>query len=104
MVEHTSRIDMVFGAMADPIRRDILERTAGSELTVGQIAIDYDISLAAVSKHLKVLHQAGLIRRRKDGRYQFVTTNPQGMREAASYLQQYEQFFTQRLRSVDEEV
>ncbi|MDQ5932042.1 MAG: hypothetical protein QG649_127 [Patescibacteria group bacterium] len=100
MVEQSSRIDQVFAALADPIRRDILERTAGGELTVSQIAIDYDISLAAVSKHLKVLHEAGLLRRRKEGRYQFVTTNTDGMKEVAAYLQQYEQFWTERLQSI----
>lgn len=101
MNEQSTRIDTVFAAMADPIRRDILERTAGNELTVGQIALEYDISLAAVSKHLKVLHDASLISRRKDGRYQFVTTNAEGMRTAAAYLQQYEQFWTERLRTIE---
>lgn len=89
MVEYPLRIDIIFSALADPIRRDILERTSGSELTVNQIALEYDISLAAVSKHLKVLFDAGLVRKRKDGRYIFVATNPEGMREAADYIRQY---------------
>ena len=103
MVEYTSRIDDIYSALADPIRRDILERTAGSELTVNQIAVEYDISLAAISKHLKVLFEAGLINRRKDGRYQFVRTRPEGMRDAIAYMNQYEQAWADRLKSVGSE-
>lgn len=103
MVEYTSRIDDIYSALADPIRRDILERTAGGELTVNQIAVEYDISLAAISKHLKVLFEAGLINRRKDGRYQFVRTRPEGMRDAIAYMNQYEQAWADRLESAGSE-
>lgn len=103
MVEYTSRIDDIYSALADPIRRDILERTAGVELTVNQIAVEYDISLAAISKHLKVLFDAGLINRRKDGRYQFVRTRPEGMRDAIAYMNQYEQAWADRLESAGSE-
>lgn len=99
MVEYTLRIDNIFSALADPIRRDILERTTDGELTVNEIALEYDISLAAISKHLKVLYDAGLINKRKDGRYNYVSTRTEGMREAALYLKQYEQFWTERLDS-----
>ncbi len=101
MVEYTFRIDNIFSALADPIRRDILERTAEAELTVNQIALEYDVSLAAISKHLKVLFEAGLIRKRKDGRYNYVTTEANGMREAAAYIKQYEQLWTERLDALD---
>lgn len=97
MVEYTSRIDNIFSSLADPIRRDILERTADGELTVNQIALEYDISLAAISKHLKVLYDAGLINRRKDGRYNYISTKAEGMREAVTYMQQYEQAWSELL-------
>jgi DNA-binding transcriptional ArsR family regulator len=87
MVEYNDPLDGVFGALADPVRRDILERTSRTQLTVSQIALDYDISLAAVSKHLKVLHQAGLISRRKVGRYQYVVRNDLGIQQARQYIQ-----------------
>src|SRR5690606_2152355 len=103
MVEYTLRIDNIFSALSDPVRRDILERTSGGELTVNQIALEYDISLAAISKHLKVLQQAGLIRKRKDGRFNYVTTNADGMREAAAYLKQYEQIWSERLGALGAE-
>jgi DNA-binding transcriptional ArsR family regulator len=97
MVEYTFGINDIFSALADPIRRDILERTSDEELTVNQIALEYDVSLAAISKHLKVLHDAGLINRRKDGRYNYIRTKPDGMREAVAYMQQYEQLWSERL-------
>ncbi|MES2876343.1 MAG: metalloregulator ArsR/SmtB family transcription factor [Patescibacteria group bacterium] len=101
MVEYTLRIDTIFSALADPIRRDILERTSAVELTVNQIALEYDISLAAISKHLKVLFEAGLIRKRKDGRFNYVSAHADGMREAAVYMQQFEQLWTERLDALD---
>jgi len=90
MVDYTLRLDTIYGALADPIRRDILERVYGSELTVGQIAIEYDMSLAAVSKHLKVLYDADLIRKRRDGKYHYVTAHPIGMRAGLDYMLQYD--------------
>ncbi len=90
MVEYTDRIDTIFSALSDPIRRDIIDRTSGSTLTVNQIAIEYDISLAATSKHLKVLSDAELIDKKKDGRFIYVTARPSGMRDAALYIKQYE--------------
>lgn len=90
MVEYFSPLDGIFNALADPVRRDILERTAESELTVSQVALEYDISLAAISKHLKVLLEAGLIYKRKDGRFHYIRTNAAGMLEATAYMKQYE--------------
>ncbi len=97
MVEYTLHIDEIFSALADPIRRDILERTTASELTVNQVALEYDVSLAAISKHLKVLTEAGLVTKRKDGRFNYISASHEGMREAADYLRQYEQNWSERL-------
>src|SRR6478672_13244540 len=97
MVEYTPHIDAIFGALADPIRRDILERTTDGELTANQIALEYDVSLAAISKHLKILTQVGLVNRRKDGRFSYVSANYEGMRIAAEYLKQYETVWSERL-------
>lgn len=99
MVEYTSHIDDIFSALSDPIRRDILERTTQGELTVNQVALEYDISLAAISKHLKVLTNAGLVTKRKDGRFNYISANREGMREAAHYLKQYEHSWSQQLDS-----
>jgi len=90
MVDYRLRIDSVFIALSDSTRRDILDRTLSTTLTVNQIAMDYDMSLAAVSKHLKVLSDAGLITRRKSGRYVFISASPEGLSDAYDYLAQYQ--------------
>ena len=66
MVEHDDRLSRVFAALADPTRRDIVARLAAEDATVGELAAPYDVSLQAVSKHLKVLEEAGLVRRSRD--------------------------------------
>lgn len=90
MVEYTSRIDLIFSVLADPVRRDIVERVHQGELTVNQIAIEYDMSLAAVSKHIKLLLEAGVVNKRRQGRYQLVSTNADGMQAAIDYLAQFD--------------
>jgi DNA-binding transcriptional ArsR family regulator len=89
MVEYDISLDEVFSALADPTRRDILNRTALSELTVSEIAAVYDMSLAAVSKHLKVLEAAGLIMKRRRSRQILVCAVPPAVGSAAGYLQEY---------------
>lgn len=92
-----SALDGVFGALADPTRRAILRTVAEGERTVGELARPYAMSLAAVSKHLKVLEGAGLIARRKQGSFQYVRLNPAPMREANRWLAWYERFWNDRL-------
>lgn len=87
MVEYT--LDTIFYSLADPIRRDILARVARVEHSVGELVAEYDVSFAAISKHLKVLEHAQLIRKRKEGRKQMVTLAPGALRSADEYLEQY---------------
>jgi DNA-binding transcriptional ArsR family regulator len=101
MVEYTSRIDDIFASLADPVRRDILERVYVAELTVNQIAMEYDISLAAISKHIKILFEAGLVRKRKKGRYQLVSAEPQVMSEAMEYFKKFEDVWSQHADEPD---
>jgi DNA-binding transcriptional ArsR family regulator len=93
----TSRLDSVFHALADSTRRSILRDVSGREKTVSEIAVPYQISLAAVSKHLKVLERAGLISREKRGSFQFVRTNAKPMQDAERWLAYYERFWDDRL-------
>ncbi|HET7320037.1 MAG TPA: metalloregulator ArsR/SmtB family transcription factor [Candidatus Saccharimonadales bacterium] len=102
MVEYTFPLDSMFGSLADPTRRDILERVAKAELTVSEIALPYDMSLAAVSKHLKILERAKLVIKRRRGKEQLVSMNAQGLADANSYLQQYKEMWEQRLDSLGE--
>ena len=97
MVNYTTTLDVVFGSLADPTRRDILSRLQQGGLNVSEVAEPYGISLAAVSKHLKVLEQAQLIHKRKEGKERVVTLAPGAMKQAADYLAQYEQLWSERL-------
>ncbi len=98
MVKSTEvQLDAVFHALSDPTRRAILRDVANGERTVGAIAEPYPISLAAVSKHIKVLESAHLIRRQRRGSFQIVRLNPEPMRQAEEWLAFYEKFWDQRL-------
>lgn len=89
MVEYTMQLDSVFHSLSDPIRRDILQRVSHCELTVGELVKKYDVSFATISKHLKVLEQANLITKRREGRKQMVTLRPEALQEADAHLEQY---------------
>lgn len=89
MVEYVSELDTIFGSLADPIRRDILGRVAQAELSVGELVQKYEISFAAISRHLKVLEKAKLITKRKEGKKHMVSLAPYALKSADEYLEQY---------------
>src|SRR5271154_3838338 len=91
------RLDGVFHALSDPTRRSILRDIAEKEKTVGEIARPYRSSLAAISKHIHVLEGSGLVKRRKQGSFQFVKINPMPMKDAQQWLSYYEKFWSERL-------
>lgn len=101
MVESTPTLDLVFGSLADPTRRDIVRRVAGRELSVNEVAEPYEISLAAVSKHLKVLERARLIVRRRRGKQQLVQLAPNALADATDFLNFYKSFAVENLDSLD---
>jgi DNA-binding transcriptional ArsR family regulator len=96
MVELTFPLDNIFGSLADPTRRDILTRLQTGSLNVSEVANAYDMSLAAVSKHLQILERAKLITKRRQGKERIVSLRPTAIMEAAEYLQQYERVWTER--------
>ena len=100
----SSRLDSVFHALSDSTRRSILRDVSGREKTVSEIAVPYQMSLAAVSKHLKVLERAGLISREKRGCFQFVRTNAKPMQEAERWLAYYERFWDDRLALLQQQL
>jgi DNA-binding transcriptional ArsR family regulator len=102
MVEYSLRLDSVFGSLADTTRRDILRRVARSELSVSQIAQPYDLSLAAVSKHLKILERARLVVKRRQGKQHLVQLAPRAFADAEDYLEWYRQLWEDRLDSLEE--
>ncbi len=97
-----TELDNIFHALSDTTRRSILRDLAKRERTVGEIAKPYDVSLAAVSKHLKVLERADLISREKRGSFQIVRLNPATLRSAERWLAYYEKFWTRRLDALQD--
>jgi DNA-binding transcriptional ArsR family regulator len=98
MVESSAaHLDSIFHALSDATRRSILRDIALREKTVGEIAKPYPVSLAAVSKHLKVLEAAELIEREKRGSFQMVRLNAKTLRSAEQWLAYYEKFWSSQL-------
>lgn len=102
MVERTIELDSIFSSLADPTRRDILARVARGELSVGDIAEQYDMSFAAISKHLNVMERARLVIKRREGKKQMVSLAPDALRSADEYLEQYRQMWEQKFSKLDE--
>lgn len=101
MVEYTLQLDSIFASLSDPTRRDILARVARAELSVGELVKNYDVSFAAISKHLKVMDHAGLIIKRKEGKKQMVSLAPGALQSADEYLEQYRQMWQSRYDKLD---
>lgn len=98
MVElQTSQLDTVFHALGDATRRSMLRDLAEGERTVGQLAQPHSMSLAAASKHIKALEQAGLIMREVRGRTHMCRLDPGPLASAHQWLLAYERFWTGRL-------
>jgi DNA-binding transcriptional ArsR family regulator len=98
MVElETFQMNSVFHALGDATRRQMLRELAGGERTVGQLAEPFAISLAAASKHIKALENAGLIRREVRGRTHLCRLDPGPLASAHQWLSFYERFWTDRL-------
>ena len=102
MVNNSSeQLNTVFLALADPTRRAILERLAHGEASGTELAQPFSISVPAISKHLRVLEHADLILRRKDGRTHLFRLAARPMRDAATWLEQYRQFWETQFDSLE---
>jgi len=95
MVEN--RLDMTFRALADPTRRGMLANLALGEKSIGELAAPFEMSFAGASKHVKVLEDAGLIARRKQGRTHVISIEARPLEEAERWLRQWERFWNSRL-------
>jgi len=94
---NAARLDSVFHALSDTTRRSILRDVSRREKSVGDLAKPYKMSLAAVSKHLKVLESADLIARERRGNFQIVRLNTQNLKAAEEWLAYYENFWNRQL-------
>ncbi len=102
MVEYVLNLDIIFRSLADPTRRDILQRVAAEPLTIGEIAKSYNLTFAAISKHLKVLENAHLITKRKHGKERIVHISPGAFKDASQYLEHYEALWNQRFDALEQ--
>ena len=98
MVKHSAAsLDSTFAALSDPTRRAILARLASGEASVGQLAGPFEVSLPAISRHLRVLESAGLIARERQGRERRCRLKAAPLQEAVTWIARYRRFWGRRL-------
>jgi DNA-binding transcriptional ArsR family regulator len=97
-----AEVDRVFHALATSTRRDILRRTIENEQSVSTLAAEYEMSFAAVQKHVSVLEAANLIVKRAEGRERLVRANPEMIARAKALLARYEELWRSRIARLDD--
>ena len=95
------RLDLTLAALADPTRRAILARLAAGEATVTELAEPFDMSLPAVSRHLKVLERAGLITRGREAQWRPCRLEAEPLKEVNDWLEQYRRFWDESFDRLD---
>jgi|SRR6478609_6083137 DNA-binding transcriptional ArsR family regulator len=101
MVDHSPDLDAIFHALSDATRRAMLRRLGQGEATVGDLAAPYPMSLAAASKHIRVLEDAGLIRRTIRGRSHLCRLEAMPMHAGQEWIRHFEHFWTERLDALE---
>lgn len=102
MVKYSSaRLDLAFGALAHPIRRGIVARLATGEATVSELARPHRVSAPAITKHLHILEEAGLLSRRKQGREHHCRLEAKRLQEAEAWIEQHRRFWNERLDALE---
>ncbi|MEL6840566.1 MAG: metalloregulator ArsR/SmtB family transcription factor [Pseudomonadota bacterium] len=101
MVIDSNALDRVFAALSDATRRGMMAQLSKGDANVSQLAEPYAMSQPAISKHLKILENAGLIERTKIGRETWVRARPEKAEEAAEWIKHYATFWQQRFDAVD---
>src|ERR1700759_3437362 len=97
-----SHADIVFAALANPTRRDILDMLLGGERTVMMLAEHFEMARPSVSEHLKVLRDCGLVVEDKRGRFRHYRVNPEPLREISAWLSPHERYWRERLTALGE--
>jgi len=97
------RVDAL-AALADPTRRELLAVLAGGERSAGELAGRFPVSRPAISRHLRVLREAGLVTSRSEGKRRLYALDPGPLRELDDWLEPYRQFWAQRLDALDTEI
>jgi len=97
----TAALDATFAALSDPTRRAILSRLAVGERSVSELAEPFDVSLPAISKHLRVLERAGLVAQEKQGRIRRCRLSAEPLHDANDWLENYRRFWEERFQRLD---
>jgi DNA-binding transcriptional ArsR family regulator len=103
-VDSDDELSLIFAALADPTRRAILARLADGELTVNELAKPFAMSVQAVSKHLKVLERAGLIKRGREAQWRPSRLDPVPLNTASAWIQQYRDLAADRMDRLESEI
>lgn len=98
---HPHHLDLVFGALAHPIRRGILARLARGEATVAELARPFKVSAPAITRHMRILEDAGLLSREKLGREHHCRIEAQRLKEAEAWMEQHRKFWHERLDALE---
>ncbi len=98
----SDRLSLTFTALADPTRRAILAHLAQGDASVTELAKPFNMSLPAISKHLKVLERAGLITRSREAQWRPCQIKAQPLKDVADWLQEYRQFWEENLNQLDD--
>lgn len=101
MVESSQQLDLLFTALSDSTRRSILARVAEVEMSIGEIAEHYQLTFAAISKHVKVLEKANLITKRRRGKEQVVIIVPSTVNIAQKHIERYAQMWGDRFNRLE---
>ena|SRR6185295_2021654 len=96
-----ARLDQAFAALAHPIRRAIVARLAAGEATVSELARPFQVSAPAISRHMRILEEAGLLSRKKQGREHRCRLEQERMRQAQAWLERHRQLWNERLDALE---
>lgn len=102
MVQYSKALDHSFGALADPIRRGILERLGRSDAAISELAEAFDMTLTGIKKHVRVLEDAGLVRTEKIGRVRQCRLGPRRLDDETAWIAEYRRMLESRLDSLGE--
>ena len=100
-IQYQQHLSETFAALAHPIRRGILERLALGDASVGELAEPFKVTPPAITKHLRILEDAGLLARRKNGSVHRCSISAAPMKDATDWIEQYRKFWTVRLDALD---
>lgn len=102
MVMSARQLDLTFAALSDPTRRAILARLASGEATVTDLAVPFDMTLPAISKHLKVLQRAGLISQGREAQWRPCRLEATPLKDAAAWIEQYRTYWEESFDRLDD--